>query len=200
MGINMKLLYCPVCDDVVRFVSNEWRMCNCKRSGGQYTPDNETAVIGGIGKVFGIPNPFFAEAYMAGPEVIKSLREKYGQWSTEVWWGEYKGDWQLIHVKNPIGPVPSDWEKRISKLKKQGGVKGYEGRTEIENRLRDKYKGKALFRHMYSDLSRNLFVRWRRKTKDEIINELLAQLEDLKATTMKHMEEIKKVVHEGQGE
>ena len=171
-----KLLYCPVCDDVIRLIDNEWRMCQCHRSGGQYTPDSETAVIGGKGKVFGIPNPFFYETYMAPPKDIVALRAKYNDlWITEVWWGEYKGDPQLIRVHNPLGPIPTDWEKRLQKFQKNGGAKGYEGRTEIENSLRDKWRTNALLKSKFQDLCRRLFVRWR--SKDQVIVDLQDELE-----------------------
>lgn len=155
----MKLIYCPVCDDVFRLIDTEWRICQCGRSGGQYTPDSETACIGGIGKVFGIPNPFFSEAYMAPPQIIKGLREKYNNlWSTEVWWGEYKGDWQLIRVSNPMGPVPRNWEKQIRKLKEAGGVKGYNRAK--ENRLREKYRARAFWKWWYHDLSGRIWKKY----------------------------------------
>jgi hypothetical protein len=132
----------------------------CLRSGGQYTPDSETAVIGGKGKVFGIPNPFFREAYMASPEKIAALRAKYNDlWKTEVWWGEYAGDWQLIRVKNPLGPVPHDWFKRVRKLKLSGGVKGYD--THYENTTRENWRRQALLRKTAEDLCGRLWNKWR---------------------------------------
>lgn len=177
----MKILYCPVCDDVIRLIAVEWRTCQCKRSGGQYTPDSLTVVIGGIGKVFGIPNPFFDEAYMASPEVIK-----YGNtWITEVWWGEYKGDCQIIRVKNAMAGVPTNWESRLSKLVKIGGAIGYEGRTEIENNMREKQRGKALLRHVLGDLGRRLWKRWRKKSKDELIMELITEVKRLNEENVK---------------
>jgi hypothetical protein len=181
-GGNMKLLYCPVCDDVVRLIDSEWRMCMCHRSGGQYNLDSLTAVIGGKGKVFGIPNPIFSEAYMAGPKVIESLRKKYDDsWITEVWWGEYKGDWQLIRVKNPMGPIPRNWEKRVRKLKESGGVSGYEGRTEIENQLRDKWKGNALLRVKFQDMANRMWQWWGRKTVAQVIKEQNEQIANLQS-------------------
>lgn len=155
----MKLIYCPVCDDVFRVESFTWRICNCGRSGGQYNPDNLTATIGGKAKVFGIPNPFFSDTYMAPPEDIIKIRHKYNdQWITDIWWGEYKGDWQIIRVNNPIGPVPSNWAKRVKKLKESGGVKGYD--TLYEKQTKENWRNQALLRKKLSDMGRNLWCRW----------------------------------------
>jgi hypothetical protein len=155
---KMKLIYCPVCDDIFRLVTYEWCCCRCGRSGGQYNADNLTAVIGGKGKVFGIPNPFFFEGYMAAPEDIIRLRHKYNdQWITDIWWGEYAGDWQLIRVNNPLGPIPTNWFKRVEKLKKAGGVKGYD--TPYEQRQKENWRTQALLRKRATDLGRALWNR-----------------------------------------
>jgi hypothetical protein len=155
----MKLIYCPVCDDVFRVVSHEWRVCMCGRSGGQYNPDNLTSTVGGKAKVFGIPNPFFSETYMAPPEDIIRLRHKYNDtWITDIWWGEYKGDWQIIRVNNPQGPVPSNWYSRVKKLKESGGAKGYD--TPYEKQTRQNWRNQALMRKRVVDLGRSLWNKW----------------------------------------
>src|ERR1700756_2566408 len=50
----MKLLACPICKDVIVLRADTWRMCHCGNSGGQYCPDNVTAVVGGEASVLGI--------------------------------------------------------------------------------------------------------------------------------------------------
>ena len=55
----MKLLACPVCHDVLGLLGQEWRICLCGASGGQYNADLMTATVGGAARVFGVGNPFF---------------------------------------------------------------------------------------------------------------------------------------------
>lgn len=102
----MKLLFCPICHDVLGLLDNHWRTCVCKCSGGQYNADGMTATIGGMGKVFGVGNPFFNELYpFLNNEGKKAMRQKfYGQPDTDCWWGDYAGERQIFHIQEAAGP------------------------------------------------------------------------------------------------
>src|SRR4051812_28601913 len=109
VGDEMKLLFCSACGDVVCLRPEKWRQCKCKKSGGQYNEDNITATVGGNVKIFGIANTFFNARYPGYPgtpleecwtgEVLFSIREQAGYSESEIWWGGYKGDVQLLRIK-----------------------------------------------------------------------------------------------------
>jgi hypothetical protein len=101
----MKLLFCPDCHDAHELIPDEWRMCLCGASGGQYNADGMTATIGGRARVFGVGNTFFNELYpLLGAEAKKMVRQKYFGQETDAWWGEYKGDQQIFRIKSAKGP------------------------------------------------------------------------------------------------
>lgn len=102
----MKLLYCPLCHDVMGLIQQEWRTCLCGASGGQYNADGMTATIGGRVRIFGVGNPFFNELYpYLESEGKRKMRvDMYGQPDTDAWWGEYEGDQQLFRIAKGTGP------------------------------------------------------------------------------------------------
>jgi hypothetical protein len=101
----MKLLFCDHCGDVVAIRMCEWRKCMCGHLGGQYNEDSVTATIGGVGRVFGIANPFFELKFITMTADEKfAMRHTAGYGSQDCWWGDYKGDTQLLRIKSPAGP------------------------------------------------------------------------------------------------
>lgn len=102
----MKLLFCPDCHDVHGLIMQEWRMCLCGASGGQYNRDGMTATLGGKARVFGVGNPFFNELYpFLDVEGKRKMRAQfYGQPDTDAWWGEYEGDQQIFRIVDAKGP------------------------------------------------------------------------------------------------
>lgn len=101
----MKLLYCPVCADVVRLIVTRWRMCECKLSGGQYNQDGMTATLGGYARVFGVANPFFNELWNDLDEMQRmNVRKRNNYGPGDCWWGEFAGDVQIIRVTEASGP------------------------------------------------------------------------------------------------
>ena len=103
---TMKLLFCPQCHDVHGLIEQEWRMCLCGQSGGQYNIDGMTATVGGQARVFGVGNPFFEYLYPFLEEKGKRAMWKkyYGHEMGDCWWGEYEGDIQILRVEDPKGP------------------------------------------------------------------------------------------------
>lgn len=102
----MKLVYCPTCHDVFSITHAKWRICTCKRSGGQYNRDMVTATIGGNARVFGVANPFFTKEWLELTEEqrIQKRIEYHYQEPHDCWWGDYKGDIQLFRITEPRGP------------------------------------------------------------------------------------------------
>lgn len=102
----MKLLFCPICHDVLGLLGEEWRTCVCGCAGGQYNDDNMTATVGGAAKVIGIGNPFFNPLWIhLTPEKKRELRQQYyGQPDSDAWYGEYPGDIQIFRITSPNGP------------------------------------------------------------------------------------------------
>ncbi len=101
----MKLLFCPLCYDVIRLVEREWRKCDCELSGGQYNKDGMTATLGGYARVLGISNTFFNELWMElDNEQRASYRERNHYGPGDCWWGEFKGDTQIFRVASAEGP------------------------------------------------------------------------------------------------
>jgi len=101
----MKLIRCKNCDDVIRLIHTKWRMCDCKKSGGQYNQDLMTATVGGNCEVFGISNLFFDEDFnkLNEEEKIKYRKSINHHWC-EIWFGEVEGDNQIHRIKSPKGP------------------------------------------------------------------------------------------------
>lgn len=104
----MKLVYCPVCGDVVRLIEYEWRMCDCQNSGGQYNADRMTATVGGQGLVFGIGNYFFNDMFQW---FTRAQRRRYrteytGQPDSDCWWSKHPAgrDTQIFVIDKPTGP------------------------------------------------------------------------------------------------
>ena len=101
----MKLLYCPVCADVVRLIAEEWRACDCGESGGQYNTDGMTATLGGLSRVFGVSNTFFNELWLVlNDEQKAAYREKNHYGPGDCWWGEFQGDTQIFRIAEASGP------------------------------------------------------------------------------------------------
>lgn len=92
----MKLIRCGECGDVINLCKEEWRMCLCGESGGQYNEDNQTAIVGGKCEVFGIRNDFFEYAPFS-KERREHDRDRLVQ-------GEYAGDAQIHRVESPKKP------------------------------------------------------------------------------------------------
>lgn len=64
----MKLIYCPVCDDVVK-IHQELTTCRCGRSYGQYAPDGLNARYGGRAVPLGFANSSLMFAINTQPEL-----------------------------------------------------------------------------------------------------------------------------------
>lgn len=69
----MKLIFCPICHDVVRLVSHE-RACICGKSWGQYINQID-AIIGGEATPIGFNNASFADAL--GNQPPSGLGERF---------------------------------------------------------------------------------------------------------------------------
>lgn len=101
----MKLIRCRKCNDVVRLIETKWRVCECKRSGGQYNKDLMTATVGGDCDIVGISNLFFDDAYRKMDDKEKTkYKKKIKHHPCEIWYGEGLGDLQIHRIKNPSGP------------------------------------------------------------------------------------------------
>jgi hypothetical protein len=68
----MKLIFCPLCEDV-RKLHKEETKCRCGKSSGKYLEDGLHAVIAGEAIPLGFSNPSFAEVLRNRP------REGMGQ-------------------------------------------------------------------------------------------------------------------------
>lgn len=103
----MKLIHCKHCHDVVRLIHTKWRMCECKKSGGQYNDDLMSATIGGGCDVIGIPNPFFDDIFKYLIEEnggTQFYRDKHGWGKQDIWYGGGAGDLQIHRIESPKGP------------------------------------------------------------------------------------------------
>lgn len=103
----MKLIHCKNCHDVVRLIHTRWRMCECKKTGGQYNADLLSATVGGHCDVIGIPNPFFDEVnkYLIEENGGRQFyRDKHGWGTQDIWYGGGKGDKQVHVINSPKGP------------------------------------------------------------------------------------------------
>ncbi len=63
----MKLIFCPVCYDIVKCQKSN-RTCQCGASGGRYAEDGLNAVYWGTAVPLGISNPSFVDAAMHRPK------------------------------------------------------------------------------------------------------------------------------------
>jgi hypothetical protein len=63
----MKLIYCPLCDDVVK-LDFRFRMCKCQQSGGQYHEDGIHADYCGEAVPIGFANSSFMAAVHDQPD------------------------------------------------------------------------------------------------------------------------------------
>ena len=61
----MKLIYCPVCKDIVK-LTRRIRSCQCGQSSGRYK-DDVNAIISGRSIPLGIDNTSFLKARLARP-------------------------------------------------------------------------------------------------------------------------------------
>ena len=103
----MKLVYCPVCGDVLRLIELEWRECYCGHSGGQYNKDLMTATVGGRARVLGVANFFFEHLFprLSRTQKRKLRKDLTGQPDTDCWWSQFpERDMQIVAIKNPAGP------------------------------------------------------------------------------------------------
>jgi len=103
----MKLIHCKQCHDVVRLIETRWRMCECKKSGGQYNAYLMTSTVGGDCDVIGIPNPFFDEInkYLIEENGGKDYYRKTKGWGKQdIWYGGGPGDLQVHRITSPKGP------------------------------------------------------------------------------------------------
>ncbi len=101
----MKLIRCKQCNDVVRLIEKQWRVCYCGKSGGQYNKDLMSATVAGDCDVVGISNLFFDDDFRKLTEKQKvKFRKKINHFPGEIWYGELEGDEQIFRIKNPKGP------------------------------------------------------------------------------------------------
>lgn len=63
---DMKLIYCPICRDVVS-LTYKARTCECGQSGGQYAPDGVTATLTGPAIPLGFDNGSLQKALLNRP-------------------------------------------------------------------------------------------------------------------------------------
>lgn len=65
----MKLLYCPLCQDIMKIGGyGQWRHCQCGASCGRYLADGLHAEYGGMAVPLGIGNLSFQEALKGRPD------------------------------------------------------------------------------------------------------------------------------------
>ena len=70
----MKLIYCPLCNDIlVLRAAKLARTCHCGESGGKYDPNGQTAEIYGDAIALGIDNTSFAYAVANRPKEGRGL-------------------------------------------------------------------------------------------------------------------------------
>ncbi len=88
----------------MRLIHTKWRMCECKKSGGQYNDDLITATVGGDCRIIGIPNPFFDDVvFHLRDECRQWYRDKFGYGAEDIWYGAKKGDKQIFFINSPRG-------------------------------------------------------------------------------------------------
>lgn len=63
----MKLLYCKKCHDIFRIYSDEFRLCNCKESGGKYVSELKAVYFGNYAIPLGLDNWSFGMALQFQP-------------------------------------------------------------------------------------------------------------------------------------
>lgn len=63
----MKLIFCPICQDVVK-LDYDPRFCECEKSSGYYMEDGLNAVIFGKAIPIGFANSSLAEALRCRPQ------------------------------------------------------------------------------------------------------------------------------------
>ncbi len=64
----MKLIFCPVCHDIVKLLLEMDRSCQCACSWGHYKGDGLNATYGGMAIPLGIANSTFVKAVQNRPE------------------------------------------------------------------------------------------------------------------------------------
>jgi len=64
----MKLIYCPVCHDILKLQSGNHRQCLCGKSWGSYWANGVDATIGGDAIPLGIDNRAFHDALLHRPK------------------------------------------------------------------------------------------------------------------------------------
>lgn len=68
----MKLILCPVCDDIVK-LHRTMTECQCKKSWGWYKDDGWHAVIGGSSVAIGVDNHTLKHAIVNQPDSGEGL-------------------------------------------------------------------------------------------------------------------------------
>lgn len=64
----MKLIYCKLCQDVVRLIKDHDRKCSCGKSGGQYLDNLNAEYFGDNAVPIGFSNPDFRIALRNRPK------------------------------------------------------------------------------------------------------------------------------------
>lgn len=67
VGVALKLIFCPQCEDIFRLIRDEDRVCKCGKSGGRYN-DDLRAEIWGNAVPLGFENASFAKALTMRPK------------------------------------------------------------------------------------------------------------------------------------
>ena len=64
----MKLLLCKECQDIVRLIQNEKRVCKCGKVGGKYTDDLNAVYFGEMAIPIGFANSTLVKAVQKQPD------------------------------------------------------------------------------------------------------------------------------------
>lgn len=81
----MKLLYCPVCQDIFKLISHHTRACFCGITKGRYEPGSGHAIVNGKGISVAIASPDLIFA-------TKCLRDGKGNTAVRCWVRPNEGD------------------------------------------------------------------------------------------------------------
>ncbi len=65
----MKLIFCPICHDIVRLTTQKDRSCFCDSSWGNYEADGLNATYGGAAVPLGFDNSSFVNAVKNQPSI-----------------------------------------------------------------------------------------------------------------------------------
>ncbi len=105
----MKLINCPVCNDVVCLSPNRTRECECGHVAGKYLEDRVTAVISKDAIVFGIDNNGFAIAkHMA--EKAKDIEYRVDYFITG-WIPNHPGEIRIVQTVEDVYATPPEMKE-----------------------------------------------------------------------------------------